>query len=369
MPSLHRTHQIVTGVLLVVVPLVMVSVYGMAQSHAQADSSTMVSNERALDTARNPSSRGARVPQGAATSLPDTASVSPLQTPTPAHTAVKTATTTATIVLTHTPTLMPAPPTATPTQTPLPRPTRPFKYAVQEGDTLWDLAERFGIDVDSIVWSNERLEEDRDAISIGQELLIPPVTGALHTVAPGDTLTSIANFYKVSMETIGDYAANQLLEPYKLSIGEVLVIPGGKKPAITRWVSTEKGSLAVNVPASKGRFVWPVAGLLTQYFSRTHFAIDIANRMGTPIRAAAAGVVTFVGEKSGGFGNAVMVDNGEGYSTLYAHLETFSVAIGDHVAQGQQLGEMGCTGICTGPHLDFRIYYQGGAVNPMSYLP
>jgi murein DD-endopeptidase MepM/ murein hydrolase activator NlpD len=366
MSSLHRTHQVVTGLLLVVVALVMISVYGMAHTHAHASTSPIVSDERAIDSVRILSARGAQVPQGPAADLPDLAGVSPSQTPTPLQTATSTATKTATVVPTKTPTLTPAPPSATPTPTP---PTRPFKYEVQSGDTLWDLADRFGIDVDSIVWSNERLEEDRDAISIGQELLIPPVTGALHTVAPGDTLTSIAAFYKVSMEAIAGYAANDLREPYKLSIGQVLVIPGGQKPEITRWVSTEKGSLAVNVPASKGRFVWPVTGMLTQFFSRTHFAIDIANHLGTPIQAAAAGVVTFVGEKSGGFGNAVMVDDGEGYSTLYSHLETFSVAVGDHVAQGQQLGIMGCTGLCTGPHLDFRIYYQGGAVNPMSYLP
>jgi murein DD-endopeptidase MepM/ murein hydrolase activator NlpD len=109
--------------------------------------------------------------------------------------------------------------------------------------------------------------------------------------------------------------------------------------------------------------------LITQYFSRSHLAIDIGNARGSPILAAADGVVIFTGEKTGGFGLAVMVDHGDGYSTLYAHLSVIKVAVGDKVVRGQQLGDMGDTGIATGPHLDFRIYYLGGAVNPLSYLP
>jgi len=240
---------------------------------------------------------------------------------------------------------------------------------VKEGDTLWDLAIKNNIDVDSLVWANERLEEDRDYLSIGQTLVIPPVIGALHTVAPGDTLSSIADFYKVKPEAISGYAANGLQPPYQLRIGQVLVVPGGVKPLLTRWVTTEKGSIVVNVPPSKGLLSWPTAGLITQYFSRNHLAVDIANAAGTPILAAADGVVLFVGEKPGGYGLAVTVDHGDGYSTLYAHLQSFAVAVGDSVARGQKLGEMGSTGRSTGPHLHFSLYYYGGAVNPIHYLP
>jgi murein DD-endopeptidase MepM/ murein hydrolase activator NlpD len=245
----------------------------------------------------------------------------------------------------------------------------PFTYTVKAGDTLWDLSIEFDTNVDSIIGANLALEEYPDTLLIGQPILIPPLVGAVHIVAPGDTLSDIAATYRATVDSIVNYAGNAQKIDGPLPVGKMLLIPGGIKPAVQRWVSTEKGELAVNIPAEKGMLAWPASGLITSWFSRTHLAIDIANGAGSPVRAAANGVVIFAGEKGGGFGNTVMIDHGDGYSTLCAHFQAISVAVGQTVTQGEPLGEMGCTGTCTGPHVHFALYYLGGAVNPLHYLP
>jgi len=255
-------------------------------------------------------------------------------------------------------------PTAT-----LPSPRREvITYTVQEGDNVWDIAQRFGINPETIVWANDQLEIDPDLLSVGQELVILPVSGVWHTVKPGDTLESIAERYKVTMQAIIDYEPNGLQEPYSLIVGQRLIIPDGEKPFEPRLVYAEKGPITVNARPEAGLFIWPTSGYLTQYFSRQHPAIDIANAEGTPIRAAAAGVVTFVGWY-GTMGNAIFVDHGNGYVTWYAHLRACYPKVGQRVQQGEVIGEMGNTGKSTGPHLHFAIQYLGGAVNPIRYLP
>lgn len=245
----------------------------------------------------------------------------------------------------------------------------PFTYTIKAGDTLWDLSIEYDTNVDSIIAANLALEEYPDTLLVGQPILIPPLVGAVHIVAPGDTLTSIAAYYKATVEAIVNHPGNVQKIDGPLPVGKLLLIPGGVKPPVYRWVSTDKGALAVNIPAEKGMLSWPASGMITQWFSRYHLAIDVANRAGSPVLAAADGVVIFAGEKGGGFGNTVMIDHGDGYSTLSSHFETISVAVGDTVTHGQPLGEMGCTGTCTGPHVHFSLYYLGGAVNPLNYLP
>jgi murein DD-endopeptidase MepM/ murein hydrolase activator NlpD len=123
-------------------------------------------------------------------------------------------------------------------------------------------------------------------------------------------------------------------------------------------------------PPSSGQLSWPASGTITGVFGEDrgdhiHAGIDIANSEGTPIFAAESGTV--IGGCGGGYGNCVLIDHGGGMVTLYAHQSSIIVGSGS-VSRGQQIGYMGCTGSCTGPHLHFEVRINGTAVDPMGYL-
>ncbi len=120
-------------------------------------------------------------------------------------------------------------------------------------------------------------------------------------------------------------------------------------------------------------YIWPTRGVLTSGFGwrwgRMHRGIDIAAPIGTPVVAAADGVVVTAGWNSGGYGYLVEIRHADGSLTLYAHNNRILVQEGQRVAQGQQISEMGSTGYSTGPHLHFEVHPAGqGAVNPMAFL-
>ncbi len=137
------------------------------------------------------------------------------------------------------------------------------------------------------------------------------------------------------------------------------------------------GSVDTYLPGNSGKFngyIWPTKGVLTSGYGwrwgRMHKGIDIAAPTGTPILAAAPGVVITAGWNSGGYGNLVEIQHADGSVTLYAHNSRILVRQGQQVAQGQQIAEMGSTGYSTGPHCHFEVHLPGhGAVNPMAYLP
>jgi len=121
-------------------------------------------------------------------------------------------------------------------------------------------------------------------------------------------------------------------------------------------------------------YIWPAQGTLTSGYGwrwgRMHAGIDIAAAIGTPIFAAASGVVTYAGWDDSGYGNLVEIKHPDGSITLYAHNNRILVREGQQVEVGQQISEMGSTGNSTGPHLHFEIHPRGrGAENPLAYLP
>ncbi len=249
-------------------------------------------------------------------------------------------------------------------------------HNVQEGETVSSIAERYGLDVTTILWENDLSETAK--LKPGQELRILPVDGLRHKVLKGETIYSIAKKYgldEAQAQVIVDYPFNEFLndETFELAIGQQLVIPQGvkpKAPAPTRG-RTAFGTLTpdAGTVTATGAFVWPASGGISQGYSFYHKALDISNHGGGPILAADSGTVTVAGWiDNSGYGNRVMVDHNNGYVTLYAHMSVVQVKPGQRINRGDVIGQMGSTGRSTGTHLHFEIRQGGVLHNPLGFL-
>lgn len=246
-------------------------------------------------------------------------------------------------------------------------------YTVKAGDTVLGIAARFGLQPETLMWSNSNIEQNPDRLSIGDELRILPVDGVLHVVARGETLSGLAQKYDVGMGDIVGYTANGLESiDAPLTIGREIVVPGGTRPfavASAGASTARRASAPANAPQGSGNFGWPAAGYVSQGYWGGHPAYDLAGWVGSPVTASDAGYVVVAGGGwNGGYGNHVIIDHGNGFTTLYAHLNSIFVSPGETVAKGAQIGTMGNTGNSTGPHLHFEVRYGGVPYNPGNYL-
>lgn len=255
--------------------------------------------------------------------------------------------------------------------------TRDFevqKYIVQRGDTLTSIAQKFDVSEDTIRWANGITG---DYIKVGQELEVLPINGVVHTVKEGDTLASISDKYEASQQDIYDI---NWLDSKILKTGQELLVPNGRMPQpkpVIRPIATQPAYTPPTAPtpppnaggAATGSFVRPAAcGRITNYFSPWHGGVDIAQHGGCQILAADGGVVTMARWYGAG-GLQVMINHGNGYVTLYAHHSALYVKEGQRVTRGQPIGYMGCTGRCTGTHLHFGVQLNGIWVNPLAHVP
>lgn len=246
-----------------------------------------------------------------------------------------------------------------------------IEYSVEGGDTLWSIGKKFSVSAESLAYVNSLANQN--ILQVGQIIKIPPVEGLMHSVKAGETVSSIAQKYRVDPQSIVDF--NYLEAPYTLSIAQTLVIPNATIPlpaAVPNNLAVNRrGGLEI-VPAGGevigGKLLFPTSGVITQYFSWYHPAIDIANSDAPGVLAAESGTVVFAGWWVGGGGNSVWIDHGNGLVTKYGHLNQIYVAVGQNVSRGQSVGQMGQTGRAYGVHTHFIVEKNGRAINPLSVL-
>jgi len=248
-------------------------------------------------------------------------------------------------------------------------------HVVQDGETLSGIASLYGLQPTTITWENAI--DEKAKLKPGQELRILPINGVRHKVERGETIYTVAKKYGLEdaaeAQKIVNYPFNEFLndETFELATGQFIMVPDGVKrtvsaPATSRSrpvITPDAGSVAAT-----GSFVWPASGRITQGYLFYHRGIDIANLGGGQILAADAGTVVTASWDGSGYGNRVIIDHGNGYTTLYAHMRVLQVTTGQKINRGNVIGQMGSTGRSTGVHLHFEMRQGGTQVSPLNFL-
>ncbi|MFB6212534.1 MAG: LysM peptidoglycan-binding domain-containing M23 family metallopeptidase [Candidatus Magasanikbacteria bacterium] len=232
-------------------------------------------------------------------------------------------------------------------------------YEVQEGDTLSEIASSFDISLKTLKLANPEIVS---TISPGDKLIILPVSGILYKTKKSDTLASVAKEYEINPELIKEYNPNH----HKLfdRKGSTIVLPYAEPK--NKWTYLKKRE--ENQKELNNFFKRPAAGY---NWGKLHYdnAVDIANDCGTPIKAAAEGIVIKASDEgfwNDGYGNYILIEHPNGTKTKYAHTKENFVAEGDYVLQGEKIAIIGNSGNTHGPtgcHLHFEV--RGGQ-NPFA---
>ncbi len=271
-----------------------------------------------------------------------------------------------------------------------------IQYEIKSGDTIFGIAERFGLKPETIAWSNDR--SIVEGLRPGKTLTILPVDGAYMTVIADQSIDSIATQYHVDPYTIIDSEYNDFFgdtPDSMLPSGTKVVVPGGTAEQIV-WnppvqhvpasagasgsSGGERISFDIGDPGSCGLVPNPGGGggwlpplapgsyTWVRGFSSIHSGVDLAAAVGTPIRAANGGEVMFAGWSNWGYGWSVVIASGP-YSEVYGHMSAVSARCGTYVNAGQVIGAVGSSGDSTGPHLHFEIRYHDTPTDPTATMP
>jgi murein DD-endopeptidase MepM/ murein hydrolase activator NlpD len=248
-------------------------------------------------------------------------------------------------------------------------------YVVHDGDTFSSIAKMFGVSVNTILWANDLSRGAQLATS--QTLVILPVSGVQYVVKKGDTVVGIAKKFKGDADEIRSY--NGMVPGDTLDVGSTIIIPDGElsSPAVTSGSGAVTERLRnAGGPSYDGYYYAPLVSYRKTQGLHGWNGVDLVSYdgLGAFVRASAAGEVVIasqacsVGRRNcnGGYGNYIVIRHDNGTQTLYGHLKSVAVHAGDHVVQGQLIGYEGNTGRSTGPHVHFEVR---GAKNPFAACP
>jgi murein DD-endopeptidase MepM/ murein hydrolase activator NlpD len=279
-------------------------------------------------------------------------------------------------------------------------------YQVVEGDTISSIASAAGITSDYLVANNAEIVNS-DVLTLGQLLIIPAGNGILHPVRYGETLSDIAGRYGVTIEEISGFAPNGISDSNDITETQLVYVPNGALPVVVAEPEPEpvpsagvpedageaeaevsspgsaapaadeaedtSGEIVGGGPSSGAGLIWPLYGPISSPYGAGHplgIDIDGFHLVGSSIAAATSGTVVFAGGNACcSYGLYVVIVSPDGIETMYAHLSSIYVSAGETVAQGQSIGVIGDTGYSTGVHLHFEVIDNGVRVNPLSYLP
>lgn len=238
-------------------------------------------------------------------------------------------------------------------------------HTVKPGETLFAISRLYGANVEALKQANGLTG---DGIRAGQVLQVPGAQTQpprRHTVQQGESLWELASRYGVSLEAL--LASNPDLDnPGHLQIGHEVILPAGA--AAGEVVAATIGPS----PDLDGVFAWPVLAPISSPYGprdgRNHNGLDLAANMGEPIKAARDGEVLLAGTVNG-YGETVILRHEDGTQTLYGHASRLLVKAGERVRQGEVIAEVGSTGRSTGPHLHFEIIVNSKPLDPLLYLP
>jgi len=279
-------------------------------------------------------------------------------------------------------------------------PTRPrlevMQYVVEPGDTLFSIAQKFALRPSTILWGNaDVLRDDPHILHAGQQLNILPSDGTYYEWHTGDTLNGVAEFFGVEAQDIVAWRGNHLnaaevgdFDSPNMEPGTKLFIPGGKREYVTwsmPFISRLEPSAAQVMgagfcekidagPAGTGSFIFPAANHYLSGYDyvpeANHYGIDIDGKLGEPVFAIDNGVVVYAGWNNWGYGNIIVIEHGNGWQSVYAHLDKINLGCGQAVYQGDVIGSVGNSGNANFPNLHFELMNnEYGRVNPWNFLP
>ncbi len=237
------------------------------------------------------------------------------------------------------------------------------------GESYWDVAYQHNISIDTLVAANPFITSlvPKDGI----EVVVPAADGVLLAF---DDIYDVRRMRKL-LEYTGEVQGDYLPTPFKIiSSDDIrLVFFKGVKPVIVNN-SLEKLYRIKNVfqsPIARGSFTSLFGDRVHPFMQdgnlRYHNGVDIISGWRTPVHPTRDGMVIFTGWR-GGFGNTVMIQHYEGYTTLYGHLESINVKCGQWVTKKDTIGRVGSTGWSTGPHLHFTVMKHGWDLDPLLFI-